>query len=437
MLPLRRWFSRWMALPLSVRWAILLWFALLAGVTGRVLASPPTSQSVVPIYRQAAERWQAGTTLYVYELGMPIDVYRNPPGFAAAFQLLGPLPEKSAALLWRWLSAAVFLLGLYRFCRATQPNWSPARLGFVAALAVLIALPAVNNGQVNLLIAASALGGTAAVLRHQWWPAAGWLALGPWLKVYPVAVGLLLGLIEPRRLLPRFLLVTGVGFLVPFLLQDPDYVLTQYREFVTTQVNDDRTYAHLSRVTRDWTIIPRVWFGWVSPPIITKSVMLAMAALAAGLMLCWRRLPMAAPTALLLGMTWMTLFGPATEAHTYAQLAGVAPWLVVAAARQSRWAFAWAGLGYMLLALTVLRAIFPADWKFNALGPQAIGTGLLLLAGYLVIRREHSQPSENDGLSELYSKRWNFAFVASCFTRYLMPTGARPLTRADRGPDPG
>jgi len=408
----RRWLFRWLALPLSLRWAITLWLALLIGVSLRVLLSPPTSQSVLPIYRLAAERWQAGAALYVYDPRLPLDVYRNPPGFAAAFQGFAWLPETLAALLWRWLSAAIFLVTLFRFCRAVQPDWSLTRLGYVAALAVVIALPTVNNGQVNLLIAASALGGTAAVLRQQWWQAAAWLALGPWMKVYPMAVGLLLGLIEPRRLLPRFVLITFAGFLLPFLLHDPGYVLVQYHEFVTSQWNDDRTFAPLSRVPRDWTVVPRVWFGWVSPPIVTKLVMLAMAVIAAGWTVMSRQLPAAVLRAFLIGITWMTVFGPATEANTYAQLAGAAAWLVVAAAGQSRWILFPAGLGYSLLALTVLRAVFPADWKLTALGPQPIGAMLLLAAG-LMMDPVHRGPSVVDGKQRgvfLMARRIRYSF---------------------------
>ncbi|MCZ2344410.1 MAG: DUF2029 domain-containing protein, partial [Bacteroidales bacterium] len=240
---LKRAYLWWFAIPLLTRWAIVLWFALLAGVTGRVLASAPTAQTVVPIYLGAGERWLAGESLYDAHAQTGGDVYRNPPGVAAAFTLLVPWPEKRAGVVWRLASAAVFLWALARFRRDLFPDWTRNQTAMLFALAVLIALPAVNNGQVNLLIAASAIGGIGACVRGRWWEAASWFALGGWLKVYPLAVGLLAGLVEPRRLLPRLLIVTGAGFLAPLLFQNPAYVWQEYQSFAVTQMADDRTYA--------------------------------------------------------------------------------------------------------------------------------------------------------------------------------------------------
>lgn len=379
-----RW---WFALPLLTRWAIVLWFALLAGVSGRVLVSPPTAQTVLPIYLGAGERWLAGEPLYPAAFQTGGDVYRNPPGVAAAFTVLTPWPEKLAGIVWRLTSAAVFLWVLARFRQQVFPDWTVNQTAVMFALAVILALPAVNNGQVNLLIAASALGGIGACVRGRWWEAAGWFALGGWLKIYPLAVGLLAGLVEPRRLLPRLLLVAGIGFLVPLVLQNPEYVARQYQSFVETQMADDRTYAGLNRVQRDWTVVTRSWLDFVPPPPLTKSVSFIAAlacALAMGLL---RHRPHAFECALLFGLSWMTIFGPATESHTYAQLAGLVPILLVAAWGQP-WRIRLPILaGYGLLASAIVRAVFPEDWRYTLLGPQPIGTLLVFCAGLILWTR--------------------------------------------------
>jgi hypothetical protein len=77
-----------------------------------------------------------------------------------------------------------------------------------------------------------------------------------------------------------------------------------------------------------------------------------------------------------LGSVWMTAFGPATESNTYALLAGAAAVLAVGP-RGSRLL---AGVGYGLLAATVLRGLFPEDWRFQAYGPQPVGAMLLAVA---------------------------------------------------------
>ena len=88
----------------------------------------------------------------------------------------------------------------------------------------------------------------------------------------------------------------------------------------------------------------------------------------------------ARPLVLALGSVWMTAFGPATEMNTYAVLAGVAAYLVVAPGPRPRWAAAAAWAGYGLLAASVLRAAFPDDWRFQVLGPQPAGALLLAAA---------------------------------------------------------
>ena len=422
---------RWFAIPLSVRWAGCLWFALVAGVTGRVLTSPPTSQTVVPIYLTGGEHWASGEPLYAYNPLADHDVYRNPPGFAAVFAVLTPLPEKMAGIVWRLTSAAVFLFALVRFRRFVVPGWSADRAALMFGLAVLVALPAVNNGQVNLLIAAAAMGGTAAAVAGRWWEAAGWFALGGWLKVYPLAVGLLAGLIAPRQLMPRLLLVTAAGFAVPFVLADPSYVADQYRAFVTSQTADDRTLADLTRAPRDWTVVTRSWLDWVPPPEVTRAVMLTTAAICAIWVALWRSRPGAFGLALALGLTWMTVFGPATEAHTYAQLAGLSGWLVAATVGRSRWAFGLAVVGYGLLAGTVMRAMFPADWKLTVLGPQAVGATVLAVTAVLMTRRGVADVSGSVLVAERLTFNRPAAFAG---LRMRWPFGTMPANSPSAGP---
>src|SRR3954469_83457 len=90
--------------------AFWLWFAVLLGVGIRGAVTSPRSGSGLPIYLNAAHRWVSGDDLYAIQ--RPMDLYRNPPGVAAAFVPLTWASERAAGLLWRGLSAAVFLLGL-------------------------------------------------------------------------------------------------------------------------------------------------------------------------------------------------------------------------------------------------------------------------------------------------------------------------------------
>lgn len=374
--------TRWIALPLGVRAGVSLWALLLVAVGVRVAVSPPGSQTVVPIYLSAGQRWLAADDVYRRDSGL--DVFRNPPAVAAAFAAFTPLPEKVAGVVWRGFGAAVFLLGLWRFRRDVAPELSASRVGWWFALAAVLALPAVNNGQVNLLMIGAALNGTAAAARAKWWQAAAWFGLAGWLKLYPFAFGLLAAVAAPR-LGSRLLAVALAGFALPFALQNPAYVLAQYREYVGYLGADDRTYAYiLRRVPFDWTLLPRMWAGRVVTADVAKAVSLVAAAgavLAVGVTALTTDRRRALGLAVALASVWVTAFGPATEANTYTVLAAAAGHLCVAGPRRAR-AFAWAGTA--LLVASVLRGVFPEDWTFHVLGPQPVGALLLVPAAVVV-----------------------------------------------------
>ena len=239
---------------------------------------------MVPIYLAAGQKWRDSADLYQHTPGL--DLYRNPPGVAAAFAPLTPLPEKVAGLAWCGGCLAVFLLGLARFRRDVAPELSAERAGWLFALAAPLAMASLNNGQMNLLLAGCGLNGVAASARGRWWTAAGWFALMGGVKVYPLAVGLLVTLTAPRRLGPPLVLLTAAGFVVPFVLADPGYVLEQYRSFARLLAVDDRMHTELTRVPLDWTVLPRTWLGWVPSKGLASGVSLIAAAVAAGL--AWR-----------------------------------------------------------------------------------------------------------------------------------------------------
>lgn len=373
---------RFLTIPFSVRLAWTLWLVLAAAVGVRVAVSKPTSQTVMPIYLAAGERWLRGESLYAP--AQTLDVYRNPPVIAAGFAALTPLPEKIAGLGVRGASVALFLTGLMRVRLALLPDWTASRAGWLFVLAVVPAIPSVNNGQLNLLIAALGLHGVAAAANGRWSAAAAWLGFAVWVKVYPVALGLLVVLAAPRTFAMKFVAVVLLGVAVPFAFDDLATVRTQYAEYVEYLHLDDRTHHDLSRVPRDWTALPRMWLNWTPPEPLAKAVSLVVAGGLAALVLARRRRPVVESLLLALvgSHVWMTAFGPATEMNTYSLLAAVAP-LVLLKHNLSRRQQALAAVGYALLGVTVLRGMFPNDRDFNVLGPQALGAVLLAVA-YLI-----------------------------------------------------
>lgn len=368
--------KRFFALPLLFRLGISLWVVLIVAVSIRVAIEKPTSQSVVPIYRAAGERWLLGADLYGSVVHK--DVFRNPPIVAAAFAHPARLPTGVLAVGLRLGSILLFLWGMARVRREFVPEWSLNRIGAWLCLSSILVVPSFNNGQLNVLIAAAAMLAVTAAKAERPREAALWAALLAAIKVYPIAVGLLLVLVIPKRFAVPFFAATLLLFGLPFLIDDADYALRCCEQFVHCSVGDCRIYASPGRVPRDWTALSRMFLHVVPSPNSTNAISVLAAAACAGLVLRFRRSPEVFALVWGLGTVWMTAFGPATEMSTYSLAAAFAPFAALRAVGRGPRVLAWCGTA--LLTATVLRGMFPNDRDFNLFGPQAAGMLLLLPA---------------------------------------------------------
>jgi hypothetical protein len=372
-------------LPALVRVALAVWVALLIGVAVNVVLHPRT-HTVVPIYLSAAQHWVSGENLYGHY--WPLDVYRNPPGVAAAFVPLLWVPEWVAGLIWRGLSAAVFLTGLAVWVRHGLPRkLTASEAGALFALTAIPAAQSLNNGQTNLLIIGALLFGATAVARCRGLASGGWLALATAIKVYPAAVALLLAAGNPRRVVLPFVVACAGFAAVPFLLRDTAYVIEQHRGFHERVTVDDRTFADPGRAPQDVFLVLRTWV--VAPsPTAYLGFKLAFAAGMAGLVvLAARRVRDPRAVSLLafnLGCVWVTALGPATEPQTYTILGPTAAAVLVFAVADRREPGGLARLalaltGYVFLAAPTARDVFPNGGPFHNLALQPMG-GMLVLA---------------------------------------------------------
>jgi hypothetical protein len=376
----RPWTSRPFLFALSI------WMALIVGVSARIILQKPGAQTVLPIYLAAGERWLDSDALYPAVSGH--DLYRNPPGVAVLFIPFTWLPTKLAEIVWRICCLIPYLFGIWGLIRYGLPPLSEWRRAWLWVFAAVLVLPAFNNGQINVLIVASALCGVTACVCQRWWIAAGWLSFAGWLKVYPLAIGLLCILVVPRKLIWRFLITTTLMAGLPFLLQNPVYVWDRHLEFWNELKLDDRTSQEvpLSRVPRDWTIVPRLWGDFVLRRTATQGidnvVALGMASLVAYSQLRTRRLTswlqpdFVSP--LCLGLVWITLFGPSTEMNTYSMLAPVAGLLAVGS--RVKWISLCGWIGGILMLAGIVRASFRSDGPYPLMEIQAIAAFVLLIA---------------------------------------------------------
>ncbi len=370
--------ARLRAAPLSLRLAAALWLLLVVAVGLRVAISPPGSQTVVPIYLHAGAQWDKSADLY---RGIPgSDFYRYPPVVAVGFALVAGLPPKPVGVAWRLACAGLFLWGLRRARRECLPEWGDSRAGWWAVLAVVPAVPSLNNGQFNLVIAAAGLHALAACRRRRGAEAGLWGALAALVKLYPLSLGLLFGLRSGRRYWLALAAVIALGLALPYALKPASYVNGQYGDYLHLIRADDRSEAPPKRATRDWTVLVRAWCGATVPPPLQLGAGVVVGAAMAGCVLAARDRRAALLRGWALGGIWMTAFGPATEMNTYSILAATAPYLALSAAGRVARALAWAG--YALLASAVLRGALPNDWEWHYLGVQALGALLLVPAAF-------------------------------------------------------
>jgi hypothetical protein len=345
--------------PSWVKAALLAWAAVMLFVCVKAMVAP-RSHSVYPIFTSAGKRWQKGRSLYKeWEPGL--DFFRYSPLAASLFAPVSSLPESVTGALWRLLSGGILGLGILLWLRELLPGrLTRSHLAIVFLLVLPLALPNLYNGQVNSLMLGLVLTAVALVRRQHFLLAAGCVALTFWLKLYPLAPGLLLALLYPRRFAPAFFLLLGAGFALPFAFQEPGFVWTQYTDWLSYLRADDRVVLDIYVWPRDIRLLLRAC-GVRLPEGIYPVVQLGTGAVFAAICLLARRRNRSEREVLLLlthlSCCWMTTFGPATESLTWMLLAPslAAALLVSWIDRQPRWARALPllSLGLLLLTLTV------------------------------------------------------------------------------------
>jgi len=157
----------------------------------------------------------------------------------------------------------------------------------------------------------------------RWAIAALCIGIVTYLKIYPLAAGLLLCVIFARRFTWR--LVVTLLFLgaLSFVLQKPGYVAEQYRNWAATRSVDERHYDMMNRPRDLWTLL------FACGIELNLRLYFIIQILGGGLIaaLCFAgRLKKWADDRLLtliftLVCCWMLLLGPATESSTYILLA--------------------------------------------------------------------------------------------------------------------
>jgi len=372
------------------RWeqlALFIWMTATVVITARVAFTPPSCRTVYPIFKTAGESWLAGQGLYYFS-GDPTgkQVYRYSPLVAALLVPFSLIPDPAGAILWRLVNEAALLLAFAWFMRAVLPRpVSPAESAVLFLLIFPLTVDNLNNGQANMVVMALLLACTAAAAEERWALAAGAVALAGLLKIYPLALGLLLAALFPRRFLGWLWAWLLVGLLLPFALQRPEYVLTQYGNWMHYLHLDDRSGWDALGGYRDLRLLFTVW---VARPTAAFYLGLQLAGAAGCAVVAvalrvsgWPRRRL---LTLVLGLatSWMTLLGPSTESCTYILVAPSLAWALVEAVAARRLAVVHVYLGLAVVFFTVARV---GGWIPGGVANQVHALGVHPLAGLMAV----------------------------------------------------
>jgi len=406
---------------LWVRTAVVLWVLILIVVSLRVykdagkVVDAKQTKPISQLLYEAGEHWIKGQPLYADE-----GEYRYSPGVAAVLSLfVRAFSVRVAALLWLWMGAAAFFAGFVYWMRTSMPV---ARDRHYQGLLVLLATPLLignfNTLQTNPVCLACMMVIVPATLRKQWLLAAVCIAVATSLKVYPLAIALVLLVLFPRRLWLATLVGLLFAGLLPFVLGETEYVVRCYREWVVGVMNDDRSVRPLAVSYRDVALLWRDYAGYfdqVSYQFLQFIGALGVGAAADGLR--WGGKPaggmvlrssqghasaggMVLPSSqghasgdstqkseqakchFLLGLVlcWVMLLGPSTESATYMMMGPLAAWMILEGC-VGKWRMttqALAGMGYGILVVTALVGTTPKGREFMTMGWQPVAAAFLL-----------------------------------------------------------
>jgi len=303
-----------------------LWLAVILGVTIRGIAAPHQN-SVFLVFRDAGRVWLAGQPLYSH-----VGKYLYSPLAAAWFAPFALIPDWAASGLWHLTTGLAYFFAVIRWLRRYQSSSfssssSSSTVLSVTELGLALLLPLsignLNNGQASPLIIALLLCGCLATLDERWTLAAGCIAIATFFKIYPLAIGLLLAVIEPRKLSWRLILGLLILGILSLVLQRPDYVVNQYGDWWRSLGADQRRVSTELGSWRDAWLVLRILH--IPITVGAYAVLQAATALAAAIF-CWWRSKTWNRAAIIwsvfsIGCLWITLFGPSTELATYIFLA--------------------------------------------------------------------------------------------------------------------
>ncbi len=359
-----------------LRIALLLWVILAVAASVKAYTKPGR-RSTYLYYSQAAQHWWADENLYAHYEGL--DPYRYSPTFAVAATPFGLMPDRWGGVVWVLGSTALLVWSLRVAVREVLPGrWSPNREAMFLTLSLIPSLSGLWSAQSNALILAVILLGMAALGRAKWWQAAWLLAIPVFIKIWPLAVVLMLIMRWGQPLMRRFG-VACVGLAaVPFLTRSWSIVWRQYHDYYLSLVGP---------MQGRWPGYRDAWMIWehlhapVDPRVYSVLQAISLAAVIAWCYWQAHRLPrdkQFLAAVLSIWSAWQLFLGPGSERLTYGLIAPAVAWAVLISFQNRR------GRALSCCAWLLVAVLSMGDFE-RALGRLVPHAQILLPAGVLVM----------------------------------------------------
>jgi alpha-1,2-mannosyltransferase len=374
------------------RTAYIVWgLIVLAGVGRAALYHLPRHCGCYDVFADGGRHWLAAEPVYDLDHPDALTVFRYSPLVAAGCTPLALLTAPAGSAALRFVSLAILVAGLAWWGKVVLRS-PPERARWWLLVAVAGG-PALLDVQLNLLALGLMLVAAAAFTTGRLNLSAGALSLAVCLKAYPVALAMLLILIQPRRFGPRFVAALLLVIALPFALQSPGYVTSQYHDWLFGGLNP----RYIDGAFQDVMFLWQRWVGPMDRSVFTLLSVAAGAAIAVVVIVRRHRLAVEDQVVSAFGLAtaWMMAFGPATEATTYVLLAPSASLAVLQTTRlpaRARWL---AAVAYGLLALSQLQLLFPLNRPLHRVGAQPFVALLVLavFAGWRSAKGGNDQPA--------------------------------------------
>jgi Glycosyltransferase family 87 len=315
-------------------------------------------------FQLAGLHWTRGEYLYANSRGF---VYS--PLMAAFFTPFAYLPSACGIVLWQLLNVAALVGGLAALLQTIFPSSVRRYAAIVYLLIIPLALGNLDIGHSNPLLIGLLMLAVAAARVQRWSCAALCVAMATALKIYPVALGLLICVIAPRPFGWRLLIALLLVAVAPFLFQHWSYVFDQYRAWISTRSADNRLNYPIKYASLDlWFLIH--WIGHL-PLLPFLYTLLQVGSGGAVAVFCiWGKWKDWVIERMLIGLfclslIWMMLLGPATESYTYVLLAPALSLVLVHVFTETRstWLQVWVLAAFSLQLIAMARTSFLPGFK--------------------------------------------------------------------------